>query len=160
SFRRQVESLTGGDESGGGDRELLLRFARGGDEAAFALLVRRYGSLVLGVCRRVLHDSADADDAFQATFLVLARKAGSISQPAKLGNWLSGVACGVARKARANEARRQTLERPMTDDPASRPADETGGEELRRVLDDELHRLPDKWRAPLVLCYLEGLTRE
>jgi RNA polymerase sigma factor (sigma-70 family) len=142
------------------DCALLQRFTRSLDEDAFAVLMRRYGSLVLGVCRRVLRDGADAEDAFQATFLVLARKAGSIGQPDRLGNWLYGVATRVAHKARANAARRWARQQPLTDVPAPQASDEADWENLRQVLDDEVRRLPDKFRVPLVLCYVHGKSRE
>jgi RNA polymerase sigma factor (sigma-70 family) len=155
-FRRRV--ALGADEQT--DGQLLQRFAQGRDEGAFAALVRRHGPLVLGVCRRLLRDPNDADDAFQAAFLVLARKAGSIGDPGRLANWLYGVAHRVARKARAEAARRRARQQPLTDVPAHEPDRAADGEDLRRVLDDEVQRLPDKFRAPLVLCYLQGKTRE
>jgi RNA polymerase sigma factor (sigma-70 family) len=156
-FRRQVVLPDAGEVT---DRDLLQRFARGRDGDAFAALVQRYGPLVLGVCRRVLRQEQDAEDAFQATFLVLARKAGSISQPERLGNWLYGVASRVAQKARGEATRRRARQQPVTDVPASRGDPEADWEDLRQVLDDEVQRLPDKFCAPLVLCYLQGMTRE
>jgi RNA polymerase sigma-70 factor (ECF subfamily) len=122
--------------------------------------VQRYGPLVLGVCRRLLRQEQDAEDAFQATFLVLARKAGSISQPERLGNWLYGVASRVSQKARAEAARRRARQQPVTDMPTGQCDREADWEDLRQVLDDEVQRLPDKFRAPLVLCYLQGMKRE
>src|SRR6516165_5511464 len=156
-LRRLVAAGSGGDST---DRQLLQRFTGQREEAAFAALVQRHGPMVLGVCQRILHDPHDADDAFQATFLVLARKAGSLAKPEKLANWLYGVACRTAARAKAEAARRRVHERQYTDmpSPEARP---NGGEsfhELRPVLDAELQRLPDKYRAPLVLCYLEGKT--
>src|SRR5262245_50431098 len=108
--------------------------------------------IVLGVCRRILRDAHAAEDAFQATFLVLARKAGSLRRPELLGNWLYGVACRTARKARGAAARRRAREGPMGDEPhaAGPPADETRPD-VRAVLDQELERLPERYRAPLVL---------
>jgi RNA polymerase sigma factor (sigma-70 family) len=156
-FQRQVALRDAGEVT---DRELLQRFAHSRDGDAFTALVRRYGPLVLGVCRRVLGQGPDAEDAFQATFLVLARKAGAIGQPERLGNWLYGVALRVARKARAEAARRRARQRQVADMPTSRGDPEADWEEVRQVLDDEVQRLPDKFRAPLVLCYLQGLTRE
>jgi RNA polymerase sigma factor (sigma-70 family) len=156
-LHRQVAPRDAGEPT---DRDLLHRFACGRDGDAFAALVRRHGPLVLGVCRRVLRNEADAEDAFQATFLVLARRAGSIGQPERLGNWLYGVASRVAQKARAEAARRRTRQEPVTDMPARRDDRGPDWEDLREVLDDEVRRLPDKFCAPLVLCYLEGMTRE
>jgi RNA polymerase sigma factor (sigma-70 family) len=139
---------------------LLERFARQQDEAAFAALVRRHGPMVLGVCRRVLDNAHDAEDAFQATFVVLVRRAGSISRPHLLANWLYGVAYRTAKKARANALRRRAHERLAAAMPRAEPLVDAAWEDLRTVLDQELHRLPDKYRAPLVLCYLEGKTNE
>jgi RNA polymerase sigma factor (sigma-70 family) len=156
-LRQLVGAGSGGDST---DRQLLLRFAGQREESAFAALVQRHGPLVLGVCRRVLHNPHDADDAFQATFLVLARRAGSLAEPEKLANWLYGVACRTAARAKAEAARRRGHERPLTDVPSAE-APPNGAEsfhQLRPVLDEELQRLPEKYRAPLVLCYLEGKT--
>ena len=133
------------------DAALLARHL-GGDPAAFTALVRRHGPMVLGVCRRVLPVEADAEDAFQATFLLLARKAAGVRQPARVGNWLYGVARNVARRARAAEARRRRWERAAAVPVAAfdRPAES--------VVDDELHRLPDRYRLPIVCCGLDGMT--
>jgi RNA polymerase sigma factor (sigma-70 family) len=116
--------------------------------------------MVLGVCRRVLDHAQDAEDAFQATFLVLVRKAGSIGRPELLGNWLYGVAYRTARKARAQATRRCQGERGVAAMVVPDPMLEVAWRELRSVLDEELRQLPTKYRAPLVLCYLEGLTNE
>jgi RNA polymerase sigma factor (sigma-70 family) len=156
-FRRQVALRDTGEVT---DRDLLQRFAHGRDGDAFTALVHRYGPLVLGVCRRVLRQGPDAEDAFQATFLVLARKAGSVGRPERLGNWLYGVALRTAQKARAEVARRRARQQQVTDMPTSQLDREADREELRQVLDDEVQRLPDKFRAPLLLCYLQGMTRE
>jgi RNA polymerase sigma factor (sigma-70 family) len=142
------------------DSQLLKRFARQQDEAAFAALVKRHGPMVLAVCRRILRDAHDADDAFQATFLVLVRKAPVIARPELLGNWLYGVAYRVAVKARIIAARRSERERQVPAMTLSDPLSDVTGRELRAVLDAELSRLPEKYRAPLVLCYLEGKTNE
>jgi RNA polymerase sigma factor (sigma-70 family) len=142
------------------NQQLLERFTRLRDEAAFAALVRRYGPMVLGVCRRVLSHVQDAEDAFQATFLVLVRKAGTIARPELLGNWLYGVAYRIAKKAKAHAARRSTDERQAKSMTPADPVAEVAWREVRSRLDDALQRLPEKYRLPLVLCYLEGRTNE
>src|SRR5262245_38542396 len=142
------------------DRQLLERFTARHEEAAFAALVQRHGPIVLHVCRRVLHDPADAEDAFQATFLVLVRKAAAIRKLESLGCWLYGVAHRLARKARVEAARRRTREQSATRRPPADLLAEVTGRELCAALDDELQRLPERYRAPLVLCYLEGQTRD
>lgn len=142
------------------DRDLLERFATQHEEAAFAALLRRHGPMVLAVCRRVLGDANDAEDAFQATFLILIRKASSISRPERLGNWLYGVAYRTALDARGNRARRQARERQVAEMPAAEVTGDPVWQDLRPILDEELNRLPEKYRAPLVFCYLEGKTKE
>jgi RNA polymerase sigma factor (sigma-70 family) len=114
--------------------------------------------MVLGVCRRVLRDHHDAEDAFQATFLLLARKARSLRQPEQLGPWLYGVAYRTAVKARANAVRRRARERPVADLPSLSTTDDPVWCDLRPVLDDAIQWLPQKYRVPFVLCYLEGMT--
>jgi RNA polymerase sigma factor (sigma-70 family) len=139
---------------------LLERFALARDADAFETLVRRHGPMVLGVCRRVTNDAQEAEDAFQATFMVLVRKAGSLSRPELLGNWLYGVAYRIAQKARARLARRRHHERRVDPMLSADPDADLLWQELRSVLDQELKNLPPKYRAPLVLCYLEGMTNE
>jgi RNA polymerase sigma factor (sigma-70 family) len=157
---RFLRTLKPGGEAGeAADRELLERWAAVRDGDAFAALVGRHGPMVFGVCRRVLRNAHDAEDAFQATFLVLARRAGSVSRPELLGNWLYGVAYRTALKARAGSRRRRSREVPMLDD-APAPARDADGEELGGVLDEEVGRLPGRYRAAFVLCYLEGRTNE
>jgi RNA polymerase sigma factor (sigma-70 family) len=135
------------------DRQLLERYVQGREEAAFAALVHRHGPMVWGVCRRILHRRQDAEDAFQATFLVLVRRAAGVRAVA---NWLYGVARQTALSARATAARRRMRELQVTAMPEipQEPADE-----LRRMLDEELARLPAKYREAIVLCDLEGRTR-
>jgi RNA polymerase sigma factor (sigma-70 family) len=140
------------------DGELLERFLGRRDAAAFADLVRRHGPMVLGVCRRVLRDFHDAEDAFQATFLVLARKARSVGRREALGSWLYGVACRVALKARAQAARRRKHEGRAANGAEPRSAPEAAWDDVRPILDEEVSRLPDKYRRPVVLCYFEGKT--
>jgi RNA polymerase sigma factor (sigma-70 family) len=143
------------------DGELLDAFAVRRDTAAFQELVRRHGPMVLRVCQRVLRHPHDAEDAFQATFMVLMRKATTIAKPDLLAGWLHGVACRVALHAKALDSKRRTHEKAMksTAEPANADADRAG-REVRVVLDDELNRLPEKYRLPVVLCYLEGKTNE
>lgn len=143
------------------DGQLLERFvARHGEaEAAFAALVERHGPMVLGVCRRALADPRDAEDAFQATFLILVKKAGTVRVDDSLGRWLYGVACRVTARARAEVIRRHAKEGEGLVDRAG-PSFDSDRLDLRGVLDEELDRLPEKYRAPVVLCYLEGLTHE
>jgi RNA polymerase sigma factor (sigma-70 family) len=141
------------------DRQLLEQFLSRHDEAAFALLLRRHGPMVLGVCRRLLRDPHDADDAFQAAFLVLLRKAPTLSNRGLLANWLYGVAYRTALKARAQRARRQAHERQVASPPVAGPAGEAVAErEVGGVLDEEVRRLPEKYRLPVLLCYLQGAT--
>jgi RNA polymerase sigma factor (sigma-70 family) len=142
------------------DRHLLERFLASGDDAAFAALVRRHGAMVLGVGRRLLHDADAAEDVFQATFLVLARRAASIRKQDALGSWLYGVAYRVAVRARAATASRRRRERQAPAPPPADPAAEVTWRELGAVLDEELRQLPDRYRAPLVLCFLEGQTQD
>jgi RNA polymerase sigma factor (sigma-70 family) len=143
---------------------LLERFLSQRDEAAFELLVRRHERMVLGVCRRVLGHVQDAEDAFQATFLTLACKAGSISKREALPSWLYKVAFRIALRARARKSKRVRHELPFGDDlsnlASSEPAFQSDGSALRDVLDEAIHRLPAKYRAAIVLCYLEGKTNE
>ncbi len=140
------------------DGQLLERFLRASDSAAFAALVERHGSMVLGVCRRVLADANDADDAFQATFLILARRGRAIRSAESVASWLHGVAYRLAAKLRTQTARRRQHERRAADMPNQDPISLVVWHELRPVLDEELSRLPEQYRAPLVLCYLQGKT--
>src|SRR5262245_40113731 len=141
------------------DRELLRRFAHGKDEAAFAALVHRHGPMVLGTCRRVLGNPADAEDAVQATFLVLARKAAAGWQTS-VASWLYVTARRVALNARTARSRRARHEGRARAKPPANPLAQITGEELLAILDEELGRLPQRYRAPVVLCCLEGLTRD
>lgn len=142
------------------DQDLLTRYVDRRDEAAFAALVQRYGPLVLGVCRRVLGHAQDSEDAFQATFLVLARKAGAITKGASMGGWLYRVAYRIARKLKGRQARRQLREREAQEFAAAEETPAWVWRELRAVLDEEVNRLPDKYRLPFILCYLHGKTNE
>lgn len=149
-----------GTLTGLGSGALLERYATNGDEAAFETLVALHGPMVLGLCRRMLADPRDVEDAFQAVFLILARKAGRLRDPDRLSNWLYGVAYKVAARARAQAARsraRETLVAEFEDRPAGPVslADRVGP-----ALDQELSRLPEKYRSALLLCYLKGRTHD
>jgi RNA polymerase sigma factor (sigma-70 family) len=174
SIVRQIESLfEGGSVAGLTDRQLLERFTASRDaagDAAFVALVTRYGPMVLHVCRQLLGDRHHAEDAFQAVFLVLARKALSIRDPDLVGTWLYGVAIRTARKARARLDRRRRHEesdstgRPSPGssgfvEPMVQPVEESAiAREQDQVLHDEIERLPSPFRLPVILCYFEGLT--
>jgi RNA polymerase sigma factor (sigma-70 family) len=140
------------------DDQLLSRFFSERDDAAFAAILERHGPLVYGVCQRVLCDANDAEDAFQATFLVLVRKGGTLRDPSRLASWLYGVAHRIARKVRAKAALRTRSERQVSEMPTSTAASDMTLDELRKVLDEEISQLPQKYALPLVLCYLEGKT--
>jgi RNA polymerase sigma factor (sigma-70 family) len=139
------------------DRQLLERFLATHEEAAFEALVRRHGPMVLGVCRRVLEHAQDAEDAYQATFLILVRKATSILLRETLASWLYGVAYRTAQKARVAAARRRVKEKQM-----ARPEaiDDAPWQDLRPLIDRELNSLPEKYREPLLLCDLQGASRK
>lgn len=147
----------GGDRS---DADLLRRFSLHNDQYAFAAIVEKHGSMVWGVCRRVLRNVQDAEDAFQATFFVLVRKAGSLRQPDSLASWLYGVAYRTAIKARAIAAQRRFHETQAMSIQASRSGQEPIGADLKELLDEEVNRLPAKYRQPFILCYLTGKTNE
>ena len=142
------------------DEALLERYTTQREETAFAALVRRHSPMVLGVCRRVLHHEQDAEDAFQAVFCVLARKAGSISKRAAVGAWLYAVACRIARKARARRGRQPVSYSDLPEIAAAEGSPEWAWKELRPILDAEVSRLPKKCRQAFILCCLEGLTNE
>jgi RNA polymerase sigma factor (sigma-70 family) len=144
------------EAAGTPDVDLLKRYVSEGDEAAFEALVQRHGPLVWGVCRRVLRNPHDAEDAFQATFLVLVSKASAIRSPRALGNWLYGVAYRTAPHARHRATRRRAKEAAM---PTRTETPEDAWAELLPVLDQDLERLPEKYRSVIVLCELQGKTR-
>jgi RNA polymerase sigma factor (sigma-70 family) len=142
------------------DAELLERFVTCHEEAAFAALVERHGPMVLGVCRYLLPNAHDIEDSFQATFLVLVSKAAAIQRRTLLANWLYRVAYRVAMRARVNAARRRAREMQGVEMQAVEPPGEGMEPELRPVLHEELNRLPNKYREPIVLCYLQGKTHQ
>jgi RNA polymerase sigma factor (sigma-70 family) len=157
--RQLGRALLGADAAGLSDRQLLEVFIASRDEAAFAALVRRHGALVWAVCRRVTGDHHDAEDAFQASFLVLARKAASLTRRDRLAGWLHGVAYQTARKARALSARRQAREKQVHPMPEPQAAEEAT-DDLVLLLDGELNALPERYRLALVLCDLGGKTQK
>ena len=156
----RLRELVSANDQQTADRELLRRFAAERDEGAFAEIVRRHGPMALRVCRRVLRGHHDAEDVCQAAFLLLARKAGSVSWHDSVAGWLYRTAYWLSRKARvaaARRARHEARARPAGQADASA---ELTARELMAVLDEELSRLPEKYRAPIVLCCLEGRSRD
>ncbi|HEV3118253.1 MAG TPA: sigma-70 family RNA polymerase sigma factor, partial [Gemmataceae bacterium] len=142
------------------DRQLLERFTSKRDESAFATLVRRHGELVLGVSRRILKHNQDAEDVFQATFLVLARKAASVRWHESVSNWLYAVAQRLALESRTDINRRRVREREAQSTVRPEALSDVARRELCLVLDEEMDRLPERYRGALLLCYLEGRTRD
>src|SRR5262245_52951028 len=142
------------------DADLVAKFVQTRDESAFAALVERHGPMVLGVCRRALGDLYAADDAFQATFLALARNASRVREPRALAAWLYGTAVRVTgharRAAQRTEARERKSPRRLPPDPLA----EITGRELVAAVDEELARLPEPFRAPVILCCIDGLSQE
>jgi RNA polymerase sigma factor (sigma-70 family) len=157
---RHLHGLTAPRQHTTPDHELLRRFSGQRDEGAFQELLRRHGAMVLGVCRRLLRHRQDAEDVFQATFLTLARKAGSIRKGEAVGCWLHGVARRLALRARIAAGRRRARDQRAATRPPADPLAEISVREAQAVLDEELARLPEGLRAPLVLCHLEGATRD
>ncbi len=153
-------TLLRSDGAGMTDGELLERFLSGRDDSAFAALVRRHAAMVWGVCRRILSCHQDAEDAFQATFLVIVRKAASVMPRHMVANWLYGVAHQTALNARASAARRRARERQVTEMPEPASPEQNLWRDLQPILDQELSRLPAKYRSAIVLCDLEGKTRK
>ncbi|MCA9103255.1 MAG: sigma-70 family RNA polymerase sigma factor, partial [Planctomycetales bacterium] len=165
----RASAATWGVEPASNDAALIRRFASSNDQAAFAALVRRHGPLVMGVCRRLLRDHQHAEDAFQATFLVLAKKSGTVRWRRSIASWLHRVAYGVCLNARRRLARRRELETPLdaplldvltrsTPSPAG-PLEALTQREEMFVFDEELAALPERFRGPLVLFYLDGMSR-
>ena len=157
---RHVRRLLGSQPDATADGTLLQRFALHADDAAFAALVHRHGPLVWSVSRRVARHEQDAEDVYQATFLLLARKAGAIRKRNAIASWLYGVAHRLALRTRCDAARRRQHEGQAAGSTVTPACDDLTWRELREMLDAELARLPEKYRAPLLLCYFEGLTQE
>jgi len=156
-LRRMVSAKAYEDTS---DGELLERFRTGREEAAFVALLRRHGPMVLHVCRRVQGNEHDAEDTFQATFLLLARKAGAIRKQESVASWLHGVAHRLALEAKGQGARRQARERRVAEMGKASAVSDKAWQDLQATLDEALRQVPEKYRAPLLLCYLEGKTQE
>src|SRR5262245_16948450 len=148
------------DGAGLTDGQLLHDYLSRRDEVALAALVRRHAPMVWGVCRRVLRNHHDAEDAFQASFLVFVRKAASLAAPELLASWLYGVAHQTALKARATTDKRRARERQVTEMPEPSLTEPDLWHDLQPLLDQELSRLAEKYRVAIVLCDLEGKTRK
>ncbi len=142
------------------DRQLLDRFAESGDDIAFGEIVTRHGPMLLGYCRRQVGDAHLAEDVLQATFLVLARKARSIRRRDSVAAWLHGVAQRVARQAKLADAVRSRQEERAAREHAQAATPDPAWDDLLRVLDEEMGRLPEQDRSPLLLCFLEGRTQD
>ena len=160
TIRRLRQLLRPLGASSSTDKELLERYVAAREEEAFSTLLQRHGPMVLGVCRRILGDHHAAEDAFQATFMILARKSAAIGWRDSVANWLYSVAFRVASKLKSQALRRRRSEAAAV--PPEQPAapDRIEWRDLRGVLDEELQHLPARFRIPVVLCYLEGLTRD
>src|SRR5262249_27779927 len=156
----QLRGIVGPPDAGEADAVLLDRWLTRRDESAFEILVWRHGGLVLGVCQRILRHSPDVEDAFQATFLIFVRKASTISKRASVGAWFYRVAYRAALEAKAQARRRQGSERIMVDCVAPTGSDQPAVNEIRGILDEEIDRLPQRYRRAVVLCYLEGKTAD
>jgi RNA polymerase sigma factor (sigma-70 family) len=160
-LRQVARVFDDGTLTGLSDRQMLERFVELGDEAGFEVLVARHGPMVYHVCRQLLRDPNDTEDAFQAVFLVLVRKAGVIRLEGSLGPWLYKVAHRVAARARATRRRWRTREISVVAEFAASPPDDSVDRlDADGVIQQELGRLPERLRAPLVLCYLQGMTHE
>jgi RNA polymerase sigma factor (sigma-70 family) len=157
---RHLRQLTARPGDSRPDTELLRQFVAAGDDSSFTVLVQRHAGMVLAVCRSILHNAHDAEDVFQAAFLVLARKAATIRKGQSVGSWLYAVAVRLAWKARARSDRRHTQPLPKGLASAATPMDDLTWGELRGILHEEVSRLPEKYRAAVVLCYWQGQTHE
>ena len=160
TLRRPVEARRPIGLDRRSDVRLLEEFRARGDEGAFEAMVARHGPRVLGVCRQVLGRSAEVDDVFQATFLLLATKSASIRDPNALGAWLHGVAHRLAVRSKARSTRRLALERRAVPEAQATSEDDMDLPRLRLILHAEIDRLPDRLRRPILLCYMEGRTNQ
>ncbi|HEY7423993.1 MAG TPA: RNA polymerase sigma factor, partial [Gemmataceae bacterium] len=161
TFLRQLRRVVGAPAANGpSDAQLLHRFLQRHDEEAFELLVWRHGAMVMNVCRRVLRREHDAEDAFQATFLTLVRKADAIGKGEAVGSWLYKVAYRIALRARGVIPSRPLPEGPLPDPSSVEPIHDLAWREFSSAMDEEIHRLPNRYRVAVVLCYLEGQTIE
>ena len=156
ALRHLTRLFEAGSLAAASDRELLAEFQSRRDEAAFEAIVSRYGRLVLNVGRKILHDPRDVEDAFQATFLVLIRRPPRLRVGESLGPWISTVAYRVAARVRANRIRLNRLETTVGLEAVAPPSDDSNA----IALHEEVSRLPERLRRPIVFCYLEGLTHE
>jgi RNA polymerase sigma factor (sigma-70 family) len=159
-LRRSRKLATLQTSRGLSDRELLERFLDANDESAFTVLIERHGPMVLGVCRRALGNHHDAEDACQATFLVLARQVASVRKKTSLSSWLHGVAWRTASNLRREQKRRRRREQDVEPTAPRDAGDDVSRQEVQVILDEELEHLPERYRSPLVLCYLDGKTRD
>ena len=161
ALRQVARVFRDGTLIGLSDRHMLERFVAERDEAAFEVLVARHGPMVLNVCKQLLRDPHDVEDAFQVVFLALVRKAGMIRIEGSLGPWLYAVTHRIAARARANRRRIRMREIADAAERAGSPPEATlDRDENARAIQEELARLPERLRAPLVLCYLQGMTHE
>lgn len=160
SFRELTRVFQTGILAGTSDCLLLEQFVTRRDDAAFEALLRRHGPLVLNICRKLLHDAHEVEDAFQATFLVLVRRAGSLRSDESLAPWISTVAYRVASRARAQRIKRNARERTGAESLDVPAPGGSSRDETSRVIHEEIGNLPERLRAPIVCCYLEGMTHE
>src|SRR5262245_8888705 len=153
---RYIRRVAGTHHKAWTDRQLLTEFATRNDQAAFTTLVKRHGPMVMGICRRVLHQVQDAEDAFQATFILLARRSTRIRKQESLASWLHGVAFRMAHNAKRSASRRRKYEGTVQPASALSPTAELEWREVQAILDDEIQRLPEIYQAPFILFYLEN----
>lgn len=154
---RYIQRVAGTHGKDWTDRELLAAFATRNDQAAFTALVKRHGPMVMGICRRVLHHLQDAEDAFQATFILLARRNAGIRKPESLASWLHGVAYRMAQNAKRSASRRRKYEGTVQPAASVNRTAELEWREVQAILDDEIQRLPEIYRTPFILFYTRAV---